>query len=321
MRPNEAQSAETNKPVLTLVRHVARFGVRTVRAFAANDGLDLVSALAYNGLLSVVPLFLLASAVFARFVDRDRFIIVVAHEIQQLLPSVQAQPVNQAIVEVVREPFSGGLIGLGALLFFSTLAFRSLQHALDVIFIHRRDLHGKRSLLKSSAIALSYVVAIGFASLLQALLLVGLDRWPWLATRVPRFAGWIGLVATSLALASIYWVMPVGKGSRRAALVGGAFAAVLWQGLQGALIWYFANVSSVNLIYGSLAGIIVVLFSFELAAAIVLLGAQVIAELEKSWRAGLRWYQTPPASKPPLAAQARAVNPADSAAAHGGGTH
>jgi YihY family inner membrane protein len=281
-----------------MVRRFLRFCLRTLRAFSRNGGWELVGALAYNGLLSVVPLFLLATAVFARFADRERFIRVIARELRQLLPAAHAQPINQAVVEMLREPFSGGLFGLGALLFFSTLAFRTLQHALDVIFHHRRELHGPRSLLLSSAIALGYVVAIGLASLLQTLALVGLDRIPWLAERIPRFTGWLGLVGTAMVLASIFWVMPVGRGSLRASLWGGAIAAVFWQGLQGALIWYFANISSVNLIYGSLAGIVVVLFSFELAAAIVLLAAQAIAELERSGRAGLRWYEAPP-SRPP----------------------
>jgi len=290
---------DPKRPALTMLRRFLHFCLRTVRAFSRNGGWELVGALAYNGLLSVVPLFLLATAVFARFVDRERFIRVVAREMRQLLPAAHAQPINQAIVEMLREPFSGGLIGLGALLFFSTLAFRTLQHALDVIFHHRRELHGPRSLLLSSAIALGYVVAIGFASLLQTFALVSLDRIPWLAERIPRFTGWLGLLGTALVLASIFWVMPVGRGSLRASLWGGAIAAVFWQGLQGALIWYFANISSVNLIYGSLAGIVVVLFSFELAAAIVLLAAQAIAELERSGRAGLRWYEAPPPSRPP----------------------
>jgi membrane protein len=243
----------------------------------------------------------LSTAVFAPFVDRQTFIQVVAREIRQLLPAAQAQPITQAILEMLKEPFGGGLFGLGALLFFSTLAFRTLEHALDVIFSHRREHHAPRSLLKSSLIALSYVSAIGFASLLSALTLVSLDRLPWLADRVPRFAGFAAMIGMALVLASIYWVMPVGKSHPRAALLGGVFAALLWQGLQSALIWYFANISSVNLIYGSLASIVVVLFSFELAAAIVLLAAQVLAELEKSWRAGLRWYQVPPPSRPPFA--------------------
>lgn len=284
-----------------LARQVLGFSLRTLRAFSANGGLELVGALAYNGLLSVVPLFLLTTAVFAPFVDRHTFIQVVAREMRQMLPAVQAQPITEAILDMLKEPFSGGLFGLGALVFFSTLAFRTLQHALDVIFIHRREHHGPRSQLKSSLIALAYVSAAGFASLLSAMALVSLDRFPWLAHRIPRFAGWVGVVAMALVLASIYWVMPVGRGYPRAVLWAGAIAASFWQGLQSLLIWYFANISSVNLIYGSLAGIVVVLFSFELGAAIVLLAAQVIAELEKSWRAGLRWYQVPPPSRPPFA--------------------
>lgn len=290
---------EPKRSALTLLRHGSRFCLRTVRAFSRSGGWELAGALAYNGLLSVVPLFLLATAVFARFVDRERFIRVVAREMRQFLPAANAQPIYQAILDMLREPFSGGLFGLAALLFFSTFAFRTLQHALDVIFHHRRELHGPRSLLLSSAIALGYVVAIGFASLLQTLALVSLDRVPWLAERIPRFTGWLGLVGTSLVLASVFWVMPVGKGSLRAALWGGVIAAVLWQALQGTLIWYFANISSVNLIYGSLAGIVVVLFSFELAAAIVLLAAQAIAEIERSSRAGVPWYETPPPAGPP----------------------
>jgi membrane protein len=291
----EAQPREPdNASHLLALRRFAQFALRILRAFSANGGWELVGALAYNGLLSVVPLFILASSVFARFVDRDRFIRVVAREIRQLLPASQAAPIKQAIVEMLREPFSGGLFGLAALLFFSTLAFRTLQHALDVIFIHRRELHGKRTLLKSSLIALGYVTAVGVGSLLQALALVGVDRIPWLAQHVPRFTTWLAFVPTGLAFASIYWVMPVGKGNLRATLWVGGIAALFWQALQGLLIWYFANISSVNLIYGSLAGIVVVLFSFELAAAIVLLGAQVIAELERSWQAGLHWYDAPP---------------------------
>ena len=275
------------------------FLLRVLRGFLRDGGVELAGALAYNGLLSVVPLFLLATAVFARFVDRQRFIQVVAREIRQLLPTAQAQPINQSIMELIEAPFSGGLVGLVTLVFFSTLGLRTLQHALDVIFRHRRERHEPRSLPRSVMITLAYVLAFGVASLLQALALVKLDSVPWLAQRVPSWTGVLGLVGMALVLASIYLVMPLGKGNPRAALIGGVVAALLWQLLQGLSIWYFANISSVNLIYGSLAGIVVVLFSFELAAGIILLAANVIAEIERSWWAGLHWYDAPPPSAHP----------------------
>ncbi len=58
-------------------------------------------------------------------------------------------------------------------------------------------------------------------------------------------------------------------------------------------MFYFANLSFVNVVYGSLATLIVVLLTLEIGAVILLLGAQVIAELEHNARRGLPWYVDP----------------------------
>ena len=50
------------------------------------------------------------------------------------------------------------------------------------------------------------------------------------------------------------------------------------------LVWYFARLSMANLIYGSMAAVIVVLLPLEVAAVILLLGAQVIAEIDRARR-------------------------------------
>ncbi len=79
----------------------------------------------------------------------------------------------------------------------------------------------------------------------------------------------------------------------RRALVGGFVAALLWEGVRLLLVYYFANLSFVNAVYGSLATLIVVLLSLEVGAIILLLGAQVIAELERNARLGLPWHIDP----------------------------
>ncbi len=65
------------------------------------------------------------------------------------------------------------------------------------------------------------------------------------------------------------------------ALIGGATAALLWEVVRFALRWYFGRLSQVSVVYGSLTTAIVVLISLEVAAALLLLGAQVIAEYER----------------------------------------
>src|SRR5205814_628858 len=88
-------------------------------------------------------------------------------------------------------------------------------------------------------------------------------------------------------LTSIYMVMPVGRLKLRHALIGGITAALLWELTRHILVWYFATLSQVNVVYGSLTTAIAVVLSLEFAATLLLLGAQVIAEYERMERAAV----------------------------------
>lgn len=65
------------------------------------------------------------------------------------------------------------------------------------------------------------------------------------------------------------------------ALIGVAIAGLLWELIRHALGWYFGTLSQVSAVYGSLTTSIIVLLSLEVAATLLLLGAQVIAEYER----------------------------------------
>jgi membrane protein len=88
--------------------------------------------------------------------------------------------------------------------------------------------------------------------------------------------------------------------SLRRAFQGGLSAAVMWRLVARVMVWFFTNLSMVNVIYGSLATVVVVLLYLEIVFITLLLGVQVIAELEASAAAGVRWWERP---------QRRAVHP------------
>jgi len=96
----------------------------------------------------------------------------------------------------------------------------------------------------------------------------------------------LGFLGEVFIITALYMVMPVGRLRWRHALVGGATAAVLWEVTRHVLLWYFNTLSRVSEVYGSLTTAIVVLLSLELAATLLLLGAQVIAEYERPGTAG-----------------------------------
>jgi len=74
---------------------------------------------------------------------------------------------------------------------------------------------------------------------------------------------------------------------------------VLWEIIRHALAWYFATISRVEVVYGPLTTAIVVLLSVEIAATLLLLGAQVIAEYER--------IEAGDADKPPVEMKTEAV--------------
>jgi uncharacterized BrkB/YihY/UPF0761 family membrane protein len=79
----------------------------------------------------------------------------------------------------------------------------------------------------------------------------------------------------------------------RHALIGALTAALLWELTRHLLVWYFARLTQLVVVYGSLTTAIVVLLTLEIAATLLLLGAQVISEYERVGKGGLD-APTPP---------------------------
>ncbi len=180
---------------------------------------------------------------------------------------------------------------LVTLLFFSSLAFSVLEKAMSVIFLHRIEVR-RRHFLVSALMPYVYVVALGIGLLVVTLAANSLEN---LGDESVRLLGreWslsgvsgvllylLGLAGEIVLLTSLYMVMPVGRLTWRHALPGGVTAALLWEVTRRILVWYFGTLSQVSAVYGSLTTSIIVLFSLEIAATFLLLGAQVIAEYER----------------------------------------
>ena len=95
----------------------------------------------------------------------------------------------------------------------------------------------------------------------------------------------LGVAGEIFILTSVYMVMPVGRPALLHVLIGAIAATILWELTRHVLVWYFATLSQIGTVYGSLTTAIVVLLSFELASTLLIFGAQVIAEYERIGRA------------------------------------
>lgn len=268
-----------------------RFLLRVLREFRRNQGLLLSGAVAFYTLLSIVPLSILALIVLTHFIEEQRLIHTLTTYLEMVIPGYAA-----TLTEQVRA-FLGhrkvvGIIGFLVMLFFSSLAFSMLENAMSVIFFQRVRIQ-RRNFLISAFIPYAYIFVMGLGIVLVSFIVGATEK---LESRHLTILGWslnlggatgvalyiLGIVGEVLILTSVYLVMPVKRVRFRHALIGGITAAVLWELTRRVLIWYYAAVSMVNVIYGSIAITVVALLSIDVVAVILLLGAQVIAVLERT---------------------------------------
>jgi|TARA_R110000851_G_scaffold59428_2_gene137622 YihY family inner membrane protein len=288
---------------MLLIPQLARFVWRVLRNFLKNHGILLAGGVGYNILLSIVPLFAVLVVLLTQVVDQQHLLNVLAIQARHMAPA-HAELLLEAVRSLLDSRDVIGILSFPILLLFSSFAFRMLEDALAIIFHAPETPHIKRSLWVSVMLPYAFMVVLGaalmvltlvvtLASSLNALVMMLFERELPLAGFSEPVLNLTSFIGVFLLFSAIYKVLPVVRIALRRAVVGGFVAALLWEGVRLLLVYYFANLSFVNAVYGSLAALVIVLISLEVGAVILLLGAQVIAELERNSRLGLPWHLDP----------------------------
>ena len=280
----------TPERVHKALRALPGFVWGVLKSFRANQGLLLAGAVAYYTLLSLVPGLILLLLGLAHFIDQELLLATIGDYLEFLVPGQSRALVDQLRVFLDHREVMGGVL-LASMVFFSAMAFTVLENAMSVIFFHRVAIK-RRHFLMSAILPYLFIIFLGAGLLLAtvvsaklALLATRDVAWLGVPHSLEQLANYLlylmGVAGEVLVLTAIYLVMPVGRVSWKHALIGAATAALLWELSRHLLVWYYATMSQIQIVYGSLATAIAVLLSVEVAALFVLLGAQVIANYER----------------------------------------
>ena len=282
-------SSEPNR-IKYVLTHPLRFTCTVVAGFRDNQGGLLSAAVAFYTLLSIVPMLALILIVLSQLMDIQPLLVTMREYLGLVAPGHETDLSAQVTVFLRDWRLVGG-IGLAMLVFFSSIAFTMLENAMSVIFFHRVAIH-RRHFLISAIIPYCYILCLALGLLLLSTLSGALDS---MGADGYTFMGYswsfgghttgviyaLGILGEVLLLTSLYLVMPTGRLSFRHALIGGLTATLLWELTRRLLVWYFSNLSIINVVYGTFATTIIILLSLEAGALIILFGAQVISEYER----------------------------------------
>jgi membrane protein len=268
------------------VNAIRLLGKALVKFFRDNC-LFMASGIAFQMVLCLIPIMLLVLSLAGSFLFTDENIVdYIGQSLQKVAPALDPA-MQQNILEVVSHRGASGVVGTIGLLWIATTLFASLRTALDDIL----GVHKPHGTLKGLAFDVAMVVLSGAAFMMSLGLTAVVE---YLRRRRPvgllsaetsellyvTFSHIVPFLLVLLICYMIYHLVPSRRVSARSALWGALFTGVFLEVAKHLFAWYVLTWKSYSIVYGSLSTAAVLLVWTYYSAAILLLGAEVIALVE-----------------------------------------
>lgn len=260
---------------------------RTYEEFNKDRIMSVAAGVTYYALLALFPAIAALVSIYGLFADpgtiQDHL-----NTLAGILPGGALDIIREQVIRIASQGSGtlgfGFIFGLGLSLWSANAGMKAIFDALNIVYGEEE----KRSFIKLnmlslfftlSAIAFILVALVGIIVLPIVLNFIGLGSGTeWLVS----LARWpILLIGVVFGLSLIYRFGPSrDKAEWRWVTPGGIVAAILWLAVSMLFSWYVANFGSYNETYGSLGAVIGFMTWIWLSTIVVLLGAEINAEME-----------------------------------------
>ena len=266
---------------------VIALGQRVFKELGDDDATHLSAGIAFYAVFSLFPLLLGLLAIFGTVFNSVTLQEQLLAYVTESMPASR-EFVSKNVEELVR--FRGAL-GIGSilgLLWSASSVFGAISRAVNRAW----DVDKNRPFYVAKPIHIIMVLGVGVLFLLSSFSTAAIE----LISNHSRGLGFSGqeffldLGLGYLALRAIPWLItlavflllyrlvPNCKTYWRYVWPGAVVAAVLYEVSKGIFVWYLANVANYELVYGSLASMIVLLSWAYISAFILILGAEISSE-------------------------------------------
>lgn len=259
-----------------------------LEGFLADNALTRGAAIAFYAVTAIAPVLFITSTIAGMALGPDAASGAVRAQLRLIMSRESADLVHLAMINAARGHHTvlGSLIGITALVVTASGVFTEMEDALNVIWKAPRKESYLHQLLRGRVLSLALVVGLGVLLTLSMIVasMIGqagayLDRYTSLSRLVIGLLDFgLSFTLVSLLFAAIYKLLPNTRLYWRDVVAGACGTALLFQAGQALIAFYLANFISAR-IYGSAAGVIVLLIWVYFAAMIFLLGA----EFTKVW--------------------------------------
>ena len=288
------KASQTDPPAGSPDAPVAPPGVwplikRVLSEVVANDLMTQAAAMTFYTLLSIFPAMAMLVSLYGLFAD-PATISAQVNNLSAVMPGGGSELLTDELKSLTSSTSSGLgwalLIGLATSLWTSNQAMKSLFNALN----YAHEVKEKRSFIRLTALTLFCTLG---AVLFVVLALVGILIAPAVLAYVglgpilDQLVFWLRWPVVLLGLSFLLSIL-FRFGPCRTKVVwrwitwGSGFATVAWMLVSLLFSWYVANFGSYNKTYGSLGAVVGFMTWIWISSTVVLVGAQLDAELIKT---------------------------------------
>jgi membrane protein len=249
---------------------------------------DRAAGLSYYFIFALFPVLLFLTALLGMLPIPDLMGRLMAY-VEQAVPGDAASMMQKTLSEIVVGA-KGSLLSLGALaaVWAASAGVASMMTALSVTY----DVEDTRPWWKRQLISIGLTFALALLMLSAVILLVfggtigrflgntiGLGD---VAVKVWNVAQWpVAVFFVVTAIAVVYYAAPAVAHRKWYWVTPGSLVATLaWVGMSLGLRFYVTHFGNYTATYGSIAGVILLMLWFYLSGLVLLLGAEVNAEIE-----------------------------------------
>lgn len=270
---------------------LADLGRRLWRKSQEHELLGRAAQLSYYGLLALFPALIFLTALMGLF-SVQSFMPELMSYLRNVLPEDALSMVERFLTQVA-EGSGANILSLGALgaLWASSSGVTAIMDALNVVFGVKED---RRPFWRVRLTAMVLTIALaGFVILSLALVLYGPTIGRWIANMFGLGAAftwfwnvmqWPLIVGLMLVVvAAIYHICPdIRQKHWRWITPGSLFAVCMWLMVSLGFKAYVDNFGDYNKVYGSIAGVIVLMLWFYWSGMVLLLGGEINAEVAQA---------------------------------------
>ncbi|MGZ4195273.1 MAG: YihY/virulence factor BrkB family protein [Solirubrobacteraceae bacterium] len=264
---------------------------RTLKEYKADNLPDLAAALTYYGVLAIFPMMIVLVSVLGLIGNSVTQPLI--DNLGKVAPGAAKQIFTSAIHNIQSNQGTAGVlavVGLLGALWSASGYVGAFMRASNVIW----DVEEGRPIWKTIPVRLGVTVVtlllltagalavtftggrgrqggtvIGVGS--TAVQIWDIAKWPVLVVLVAVMLAILYYAAPNVRQPGFHWVTP-----------GGLIAVLLWIVVSALFALYVASFSSYNKTYGALASVIVFLVWLWITNTVILLGAELNAELERA---------------------------------------